>query len=276
MEGEGRGFCYWTKTIMSPARGLLLACLLCLHAQSGSAGRETNGERALANAGGRLVPYYGRTEPEQLCRLMKCRKPAGSVCHVVTTENGTRIPKCMCPKTCPGEQKPVCSAYGRQYDNACLLYKEACRRRRRIGISYYGECIARQGACSDAEGGQFPFRLLEWFLHLKEIDAFGTVDPSSSQASLDRQQRTLLAAWKFAALDREGDGELSRRDIKDLRFRLMPLEHCAEQFFRSCDKNDNKMISEEEWTSCLVERSESWYETFMSKKMGPGGEWIES
>jgi len=34
---------------------------------------------------------------------------------------------------------------------------------------------------------------------------------------------------------------------------------------RSCDKNKNKKVTLREWTSCLVNRSERWFQDFMCK-----------
>ncbi len=36
---------------------------------------------------------------------------------------------------------PVCSVMGKTYSNECLLHKEACRKKRRIGKAHSGACI---------------------------------------------------------------------------------------------------------------------------------------
>ncbi len=36
---------------------------------------------------------------------------------------------------------PVCSVMGKTYSNECLLHKEACRKKRRIGKAHSGSCI---------------------------------------------------------------------------------------------------------------------------------------
>ncbi|RXN00400.1 Probetacellulin [Acipenser ruthenus] len=187
---------------------------------------------------------------------MKCSKPKGSSCQVFTGKDGTQKPRCVCPKTCP-------SNYGRQYDNECLLHKEACRKHRQITVSYHGECLAKQAPCSKEDFAEFPFRLLNWFLHLREIDEFGVVNDTTTQALMTKKQRKELAKWQFEVLDVNKDGTLSQRDLMEFRYRLMPLEHCAGEFFRSCDANGKQNVRLEEWIYCLVKRSEKWYEEFM-------------
>uniref|UniRef100_A0A8C9W692 Kazal-like domain-containing protein n=1 Tax=Scleropages formosus TaxID=113540 RepID=A0A8C9W692_SCLFO len=37
--------------------------------------------------------------------------------------------------------EPVCSVLGKTYGNECLLYKEACRKRRRTNVAHRGPCL---------------------------------------------------------------------------------------------------------------------------------------
>nr|XP_029135006.1 SPARC-like protein 1 [Labrus bergylta] len=89
-----------------------------------------------------------------------------------------------------------------------------------------------------------------------------------SQSCLSHAQRTQLAQQRFTLLDKNKDGKLSRRDLRKLGYKRMPLEHCATQFFRSCDLNKNRKVTLREWTACLVDRSEAWFFNFMSMRMG--------
>ncbi|XP_028648375.1 SPARC [Erpetoichthys calabaricus] len=216
----------------------------------------------------RLRPYIGRVEPEELCQLLKCHKPAGSWCQVVE-ENGIRIPRCVCPKTCPSDRAPVCSVLGKSYENACLFHKESCRKRRRTGLAHQGFCIAPWTKCSKMEFAQFPYRLLDWFLLLSQREHPQKKNGTSLPLNcLSYEQRKNLAERHFASLDRKKNGKLSRRDLRKILYRHMPLEHCATSFFKSCDMNGNKKITLNEWTKCLVDRSENWYQDLMSVKMG--------
>ena len=62
----------------------------------------------------------------------------------------------------------------------------------------------------------------------------------------------LFSQWKFDQLDRKHDDELDSRDLKEFRYALMPLEHCADDFFQMCDEDHNNRVSYEEWVDCLM------------------------
>ncbi|KAF6736313.1 SPARC-like protein 1 [Oryzias melastigma] len=121
--------------------------------------------------------------------------------------------------------------------------------------------------CTEEELGQFPFRLLDWFLLLNRMGK-SYVPAALPQSCLSYAQRTQLAQERFSLLDKNKDGKLSRRDLKKLQYKRMPMEHCAEPFFKSCDRNKNRKVTLKEWTNCLVDRSEDWFYHFMSVKMG--------
>ncbi|XP_052475836.1 SPARC-like protein 1 [Carassius gibelio] len=223
-------------------------------------------QRKQRQAEEKLRPYLGRVDPESLCKLLKCHSPIGSWCQVVK-EGGVLTPKCVCPKTCQQQGAAVCSVMGKTYSNDCLLHKEACRKKRRIGKAHNGACLVSEAECSEEEFGQFPYRLQDWFLLLSRMGEKYT-PAAPSQICLTHTQRIQLAERRFVLLDRNQDGKLSRRDLRKLRYKRMPLEHCAQRFFQSCDKNKNKEVTLREWTSCLVDRSERWFQDFMSMKMG--------
>ncbi|XP_049330162.1 SPARC-like, partial [Astyanax mexicanus] len=161
---------------------------------------------------------------------------------------------------------PVCSVLGKTYSNECLLHKEACRKKHRIGKAHTGTCSVSAAVCSEQEFEQFPYRLLDWFLLLSRMGEKYTSAPT--QQCLTHTHRVQLAQGGFMALDRNRDGKLSRTDLKKLHYKNLPLEHCAPPFFQSCDRNKSKKVSLREWTSCLVNRSERWFQNFMSVKMG--------
>ncbi|XP_066549280.1 SPARC [Amia ocellicauda] len=288
----------WELQPMGPTMPLVLTLLLlALHLDPGTrassadsqcssgyrGGRETSdrsrsftGEGCTALQAGRaqrrqrlaeetLQPYVGRVDSEELCRMLRCHSPTGSWCQVVR-ESGVLVPKCVCPQRCPRQGAPVCSVLGKSYGSPCLLHKEACRKRRRIGLAHPGRCKVPQTLCSEEEYGQFPYRLLDWFLlisRLRESDS-----SAASQSCLSHTQRRDLAEGQFGRLDRNRDGKLSRRDLRKLHYKQMPLEQCALRFFQSCDSDRNRKVTLQEWTGCLVDRSEDWYQDFMSMKMG--------
>ncbi|XP_013855416.1 SPARC-like protein 1 [Austrofundulus limnaeus] len=242
---------------------LMLALILLIHSYSALGGRAQRRQR---QADERLRPYIGRVEPEKLCELLSCYSPMGSWCQVVQ-ENGVLQPKCVCPHSCPRQRAPVCSVLGKTYENECLLHKEACRKRRRIGLAHSGHCLVPKSKCTEEELGQFPYRLLDWFLLLSRMGASYT-PAAVPQSCLSHTQRIQLAKQRFLLLDKNKDGVLSRRDLRKLYYKKMPLEHCATPFFQSCDRNMNKKVTLREWAGCLVDRSETWFYHFMSVKMG--------
>ncbi|XP_041921698.1 SPARC-like protein 1 [Alosa sapidissima] len=242
---------------------LILLLVLTFDLRTVTGGRAQRRQR---QAEDKLKPYLGRVDPETLCGLLKCHSPVGSWCQVVE-EGEYLIPRCMCPQACPRQGVPVCSVLGKTYGNECLLHKEACRKKRRIGLAHPGPCMVPRAQCTDEEFGQFPYRLLDWFLLLSRMGE--SYDPKApSQSCLSHTARTQLAQRRFVLLDRNQDGKLSRRDLKKLYYKRMPLEHCAKRFFQSCDKNRNKKVTLREWTSCLVRGSEGWFHRYMSMKMG--------
>ncbi|KAJ4948237.1 hypothetical protein JOQ06_019773 [Pogonophryne albipinna] len=89
------------------------------------------------------------------------------------------------------------------------------------------------------------------------------VPAAPSQSCLSHTQRTLLAQRRFTMLDKNNNGKLSRRDLRKLRYKRMPLEHCAIPFFQSCDSDRNRKVTLQEWTTCLVDHTEAWFYHFM-------------
>nr|XP_020459117.1 SPARC-like [Monopterus albus] len=206
--------------------GLFL--LLSLYTHTAMGGRAQRRRRQAEES---LRPYIGRVEPEKLCELLKCYSPVGSWCQVVQ-ENGVLVPKCVCPQSCPWQRAPVCSVLGKTYGNECLLHKEACRKKRHTGLAHTGPCLVQKAKCTEEELGQFPYRLLDWFLLVSRMGE-SYAPAALAQSCLSHAQRTQLAQQRFTLLDKNKDGKLSRRDLRKLHYKRMPLEHCATPFFQS-------------------------------------------
>ncbi|XP_033644478.1 SPARC-like [Asterias rubens] len=183
------------------------------------------------------------------CYGYRCRKPSYAIC-ISKEIDGILQPVCECPESCPDIVKPVCSVYGKQYDSLCHLRLFACKKQRSYPLAYPKPCVASQEPCSEFELNEFPHRLLEWFLHLREIDELRELNPNSNIRKLTNAGREKLAKWKFDLLDRKHDGLLDRRDLREFRYGLMPLEHCAEDFFNGCSQG-SKTINLEQWNTCL-------------------------
>ncbi|XP_064173825.1 SPARC isoform X2 [Anguilla rostrata] len=248
---------------------LVILVTLALRPEAGMGGRAQRKQRLAEE---KLRPYLGRVSPGSLCDLLKCHSPIGSWCQVVRDSSGILVPKCVCPQKCPrhvcssvcSKGAPVCSVLGKTYASECLLHKDSCRKRRRIGLAHMGPCAVPRALCTDVELGQFPYRLLDWFLLLSRMgESYQSAPPP--QSCLSHGQRTALAERWFAQLDRNRDGKLSRRDLRKLRYKRMPLEQCARQFLQSCDTDRNRKVTLQEWSACLVDRSERWFQDFMLK-----------
>ena len=53
--------------------------------------------------------------------------------------------------------------------------------------------LASQRRCEPEERKQFPFRLMDWFVHLKQNDDFGTVDPGKTLTTITEDERRDVA-----------------------------------------------------------------------------------
>jgi len=49
--------------------------------------------------------------------------------------------------------------------------------------------LASQTKCRAEELRQFPFRLLDWFVHLKDTNEFGSVDPRKTITTINLVER---------------------------------------------------------------------------------------
>ena len=66
-----------------------------------------------------------------------------------------------------------------------------------------------------------------------------------------------VVAWKFAELDRDGDGSLRSAELLDLRYmasKLVPPRPCATTFHLYCDPDLDLAIVLHEWTACMRTR----------------------
>ena len=60
-------------------------------------------------------------------------------------------------------------------------------------FNFYFFVAASQAKCERDELRQFPFRLLAWFVHLKQNEDFGTIDPSVTLEAMRAEKRQEVA-----------------------------------------------------------------------------------
>ena len=60
--------------------------------------------------------------------------------------------------------------------------------------------------------------------------------------------------WKFHQLDKNGDGQLNRREFRVLRRlvrKVVRPKRCTKNFPRHCDSDQDRKLSRQEWSVCL-------------------------
>ncbi|XP_041362688.1 SPARC-like [Gigantopelta aegis] len=198
------------------------------------------------------------------CRRKKCYR--GEECMVDENRN----PVCICVQDCLDEFDKrywVCSKKNFTYESECHLDRDHCRCRRnlpecsgkqrnggKIQLDYYGEC-KELTECPDHEFTEFPGRMKEWlFIVMKQLaarDELGSYIKLLDSAK-DDANHTDAIIWKFCDLDvSPQDKEVSRRELQYIVQSLKPLEHCLLPFLETCDKNNNRKITLQEWGNCL-------------------------
>ena len=80
-----------------------------------------------------IKEQYVQTVVLDLCINVLCH--AGEECIVIDNNAA-----CMCKKSCPNHEKPVCGSNGMTYPNHCELHKTACLEEKKLSIKYMGAC----------------------------------------------------------------------------------------------------------------------------------------
>ena len=121
----------------------------------------------------------------------------------------------------------------------------------------------RADICTQADRTAFSNNMIEM------ISSQHNNNIATSRTSVGATNGTILgnakkevAGWKFAQLDHNRDGVLTRREMKAFRGQMRAVvrpRKCGRSFLRYCDQNSDRRISRSEWNSCLgiTENSES-------------------
>ncbi|XP_014666205.1 PREDICTED: SPARC-related modular calcium-binding protein 1-like [Priapulus caudatus] len=114
----------------------------------------------------------------------------------------------------------------------------------------------RQKGCSQTERGTFNNNLIRAFAddysrvpqHQLSARSFFALD----QESIDTKKTVI--GWKFIELDQNKNGELSRKEVRNLQKlvkKYVKPRPCARNFVKYCDLDQDNKIAKSEWSLCL-------------------------
>ncbi|XP_057379159.1 SPARC-related modular calcium-binding protein 2-like isoform X2 [Daphnia carinata] len=109
--------------------------------------------------------------------------------------------------------------------------------------------------CTPGDKAAFNGHLIRLFT--TEFNRLPTTPIPSTTAQVDGVTETAerrVMEWKFAQLDKNGDGQLIRREFRVLRRlvrKVVRPKRCAKNFPRLCDTDQDRKISRSEWSVCL-------------------------
>ena len=115
----------------------------------------------------------------------------------------------------------------------------------------------RADICTQADRTAFSNNMIEMI-----SSQHNNIATSRTNGSVLGNAKKEVAGWKFAGLDLNRDGVLTRREMKTFRGQMRAVvrpRKCGRSFLRYCDQNSDRRISRSEWNSCLgiTENSES-------------------
>ncbi|XP_043494790.1 SPARC-related modular calcium-binding protein 2 isoform X1 [Polistes fuscatus] len=103
----------------------------------------------------------------------------------------------------------------------------------------------KRNTCDRLEKTKFNNNLIENF----RIEYKRTNISANGDKNVER-----VLSWKFATLDKDGDGYLDRAEFKELRKlakKAVKPKRCARSFARACDMDEDLKLSRQEWGTCL-------------------------
>ena len=153
-----------------------------------------------------------------------------------------------------GEGRPVAGSSVRHARPLCHLLGVTGRWRRGKNRSRDRK-RGRADVCTQADRTAFSNNI---------IDMISTQHSNiaTSNGTILGHAKKEVAGWKFAQLDQNRDGVLSRKEMKTFRDQIRKVvrpRKCGRSFLRYCDQDSDRRISRSEWNSCLgiTENSES-------------------
>ncbi|XP_014467211.1 PREDICTED: SPARC-related modular calcium-binding protein 2 isoform X4 [Dinoponera quadriceps] len=186
-----------------------------------------------------------RTGAEPTCRQDGTYAPVQ--CHAETgycwcvTPQGRPL-----PDTSVRHKRPRCLRPGSRSASAASTRSGQRRRSPNFKQRRQYDSNRHRNTCDRNEKAKFNANLIENF----KIEYRRTNISADGDKDVGR-----VLSWKFATLDKDGDGFLNRTEYKELRRlakKAVRPKKCARTFARTCDLNRDLKLSKQEWGACLV------------------------
>lgn len=209
----------------------------------------------------------GAESVEDICAGLKC--DMGERC---TIDEGK--PVCDCIDICEipkDERQRICSTANNTYASDCHFLREKCwckkndfkctdKKILNDKLDYYGECRFID-QCNDEQKGIFPDRMKLWLdevLHIlsnrKDLDSkYQNLVKMADEMKENKVEKYWTAGviFEFCQLDKSKDHAIQKEELVQLISSIKALENCIQPFLNECDKDNNDMISDDEWVTCL-------------------------
>ncbi|KAI4503903.1 hypothetical protein M0802_001306 [Mischocyttarus mexicanus] len=146
------------------------------------------------------------------------------------------------PDTSVRHQRPRCEKPA----SRSAVATRSGQRRRSSNWKEHRHSNKRRNSCDRLEKSKFNNNLIENF----RIEYRRTNISADGDKNVER-----VLSWKFATLDKDGDGYLNRTEYKELRKlakKAVRPKRCARKFARTCDLNEDLKLSRQEWGACLA------------------------
>ncbi|CAF0898127.1 unnamed protein product [Brachionus calyciflorus] len=211
-------------------------------------------------------------EPVDLCANVIC--DASERCIISNDKASCEcIEKCDIPKD---DRQKVCSSSNNTFPSDCHFLRQKCWCKKSDSrcadsailnekLDYYGEC-RHIGECSAQEREFFPSRMKQWMDEVllilsqrKDLEPkYTNLVKLADQLKQNNVEKywTAGVAFEFCQLDRSRDHLIQKEELTSLISSIKALENCIQPFLNGCDINNDDLISDEEWGTCLDLSSE--------------------
>lgn len=204
---------------------------------------------------------------DDLCLNIECE--LGEKC-VINDNEAT----CECYDDCEipmDDRQKICTTSNQTFQSDCHFLRQKCFCNKNYHkcvdtsilndkLDYYGECRHIE-YCSDKEREIFIERMKIWLdevLHIlndrKDLNPkYKNLVKLADEMKINHAEKYWIygVTYEFCDLDKSNDHSIQKEELSVLISSIKSLEHCIQPFLDECDKNQNDMISDIEWGSCL-------------------------